>query len=191
MSRAILIISGSPHKSGNTSFLIKWFSEGAVAAGAHIDLVHAAGLKHKAVGCTSCRACQANAAYQCVIQDEVSDCLARFLSAEVIVMASPLYFYGASSQLKMVMDRMFSLYKWDNAANTMTTPLKGKRFVFLGSGYEDAGFDVFEKPFQLTAAYTKMRYDSFLVKNAGVSGDIVKLPGVKDRVVAFGKKMTV
>jgi multimeric flavodoxin WrbA len=189
MAKNILVISGSPKKEGNTSLLIEWLAEGARSVGAVVDVVRAADLKHEVVGCLSCRVCQKTAEYRCVIKDEVSACVARFAKADVIVMASPLYFYGASSQLKSVMDRMFSLYKWNNEANTMTTPLKGKTFVFLGSGYEDVGFDVFEKPFQLTAEYTGMNYASLVVQNAGVSGEIIKQPGVREQAFGLGKKI--
>jgi hypothetical protein len=71
----------------------------------------------------------------------------------------------------------------------MTTPLAGKTFVFLGSGYEDVGFDVFEKPFQLTAAYTGMTYFSLLVKNAGISGQIIKQAGVRQQAIELGKEI--
>lgn len=189
MSKHILVISGSPKKNGNTALLIKWLAQGIQSVQSSVEIIRAADLKHKVVGCNSCRACQKTETYRCVIKDEVSDCVARFLEADVIVMASPLYFYGVSSQLKAVMDRMFSLYKWNNEANTMQTPLKGKTFVFLGSGYEDVGFDVFEKPFQLTAEYTGMKYDSLVVKNAGVSGNIIKQPGVEKKAFEFGKKI--
>jgi len=190
MAKNILVVSGSPKKNGNTSLLIKWLAEGAESLGSKVDIIRAADLKYKIVGCTSCRSCQKKEEYRCSIKDEVSDCVARFPQADVIVMSSPLYFYGASSQLKMVMDRMFSLYKWDNVANTMKTPLKGKTFAFMGSGYEDVGFDVFEKPFQLTAEYTGMAYASLLIKNAGVSGDIIKQAGVQKKAFEFGKNLS-
>jgi len=189
MAKNILVISGSPKKDGNTSLLIEWLSQGVRSVGSSVEVIRAADLKHKVVGCNSCRVCQKETEYRCVIKDEVSDCVARFAQVDVIVMASPLYFYGASSQLKAVMDRMFSLYKWDNEANTMTTPLKGKTFVFLGSGYEDVGFDVFEKPFQLTAEYTGMHYVSLVVKNAGVSGQIVKQPVVRQQAFELGERI--
>lgn len=187
MAKNILVISGSPIKDGNTALLIEWFAQGARSVGSSVEIIRAVDLEYKEVGCTSCRVCQQIVEYRCVIEDEVSDCVARFLKADVIVMASPLYFYGASSQLKAVMDRMFSLYKWDNTTNTMETPLKGKIFVFLGSGYEDVGFDVFEKPFQLTAEYSGMTYASLVVKNAGVSGQIVKQYGVRKQAFELGE----
>ncbi|MBF0504324.1 MAG: flavodoxin family protein [Candidatus Omnitrophica bacterium] len=190
MAKNILVVSGSPKKDGNTAWLIKWFAQGARSVGSSVKIIRAAGLKHKVVGCTSCRLCQKKQAFRCVIKDEVSDCVASFLDADVIVMASPLYFYGASSQLKAVVDRMFSLYKWNNEANTMQTPLKGKTFVFLGSGYEDVGFDAFEKPFALTAEYTGMSYASLVVRNAGVSGQISRRQGgFSKKAFELGKKI--
>jgi multimeric flavodoxin WrbA len=189
MPKNILIISGSPKKDGNTALLIEWFVQGIRSVGSNVQLIRAADLKYEVIGCISCRVCQKNAEYRCVIKDEISDCVARFAEVDVIVMASPLYFYGASSQLKSVVDRMFCLYKWDNEANTMTTPLKGKTLVFLGSGFEDVGFDVFEKPFQLTAEYTGMSYASLVVQNAGVSGQIVKQQGVRQQAFELGKKI--
>ena len=83
---------------------------------------------------------------------------------------------------------MFSLYKWDNAAGTMRTVLRGKTLVLLGSAYEDVGLDALEKPFVLTADYSGMKYGSLLVPNAGESGDIRKRSGVREKAVALGKK---
>lgn len=190
MAKNILIVSGSPKKDGNTAALIEWFSDGARQAGASVELVQASLLRHKVVGCLSCRSCQQSEMYLCVIKDEVSDLLARFVLADVIVMASPLYFYGASAQLKSVIDRMFSLYKWDNEAGTMETPLQGKTLVFLGSGFEDDGLDVFEKPFKLTAEYTDMRYYSLVVGNAGVSGEIRQKDGVRQQAFSLGLEVS-
>jgi len=189
MPKNILILSGSPKKNGNTAALVEWFSEGAVSKGAKVEQILTAFLKHRAPGCTSCRSCQKQEDYGCVIEDEVSPVLKKMVLADVIVMATPLYFFAASAQLKIVIDRMFSLYKWDNAAGTMKTALKGKLLILLASAYEDVGMDALEKPFVLTANYTGMAFESLLVTNAGESGDIRKMPGVREKAVAFGEKL--
>ena len=188
MSKNILILSGSPKKNGNTAALIEWFAEGAVAKGAEIELIHTAFLKYKFPGCTSCRSCQTQIPYECVIDDDATVVLRKMALAHVIVMATPLYFFSASAQLKVLIDRMFSLYKWDNAADTMITVLKEKPLLLLASAYEDVGMDALEMPFRLTADYTGMPFDSLLVPNAGVSGNIRNQPEVRDRARAFGKK---
>lgn len=189
MTKKILIISGSPNKDGNTAALVEWFADGARSEDAQVEVVHAAFLKLKAAGCTSCRACQTRVEYRCVIDDEATPVLGKMALADAIVMASPLYFFAASAQLKVIVDRMFSLYKWDNEKGTMETPLKGKTLVLLGSAYEDIGLDAMEKPFLLTAQYTGMPYESLLVPDAGVSGDIRKKKGVCEQAVALGIKI--
>jgi multimeric flavodoxin WrbA len=189
MPKDILILSGSPKRDGNTEMLAGWFAEGARSEGARIVFVRAASLKFKAVGCTSCRACQQRKPYGCVIEDDVAAVLKQMIEADVIVMATPLYFYGPSAQLKAVVDRMFSLYKWDNKAGTMETPLRGKTLVLLASAYEDVGIDELREPFALTAGYTGMPFESLLVANAGVSGDIKDRTGVREQAFALGKKV--
>jgi multimeric flavodoxin WrbA len=189
MPNKILIINGSPNKSGNTSALINWFIEGAKSKGAKPEVIQSAFLKYKSTGCTSCHTCQKSENYECAINDDAKPVLAKMAEVDVIVMATPLYFFGPSAQIKLIFDRMLSLYKWDDAAGTMETALRGKTMVLLGSAFEDVGLDALEKPFALTAAYTKMPFESLLVPNAGPSGDIVKLSGIKEKAIALGKKM--
>ena len=104
-------------------------------------------------------------------------------------MATPLYFFSASAQLKLIFDRMFSLYKWDNAAGTMETPLKGKTFVLIASAFEDIGLEALEKPFALTAEYTAMTFKSLLIPNAGVSGSIKDKTEIRNKAIELGKQV--
>ncbi|MFA6281091.1 MAG: flavodoxin family protein [Candidatus Omnitrophota bacterium] len=189
MSKKILILSGSPKKDGNTAALIEWFKQGALLKGAQIEVVSTAFLKCKSNGCTSCRMCQKNKEYGCVIDDDVRPVLRKMLEADVIVMATPLYFFGPSAQTKIVFDRMFSLYKWDNDNGTMQTPLKGKIFVLMASAFEAMGLDALEKPFSLTAEYTGMAFESLLVANAGVSGAIKANSDARQKAIALGEKV--
>jgi multimeric flavodoxin WrbA len=189
MAKKILILSASPKKDGNTSTLVEWFCEGLRSKGAEVEIVRTAFLKYKTNGCISCRQCQKLKAYECVVDDDAKPVLSKMAKADVIVMATPLYFFSASAQLKLIFDRMFSLYKWDNDAGTMQTPLKGKALVLLASAYEDVGLDALEKPFALTAEYTEMKFQSLLVPNAGVSGQIKKKAGVRDKAIRLGRKV--
>ncbi|MFA5039105.1 MAG: flavodoxin family protein [Candidatus Omnitrophota bacterium] len=185
----IIVLSASPVKNGNTALLVEWFCEGAREKGVKAEVVETAFLKYKTSGCISCRNCQKQEKYECVVGDDARLVLQKMARADVIVMATPLYFYGPSAQLKLVMDRMFSLYKWDNANNTMTTPLKGKKLVLLATAYEDIGLDALEQPFVLTAKYSGMLFESLLVPNAGESGDLKAKPDVKEKAIAFGRKI--
>ena len=191
MAKKILILNGSPKKDGNTSIMVKWFTDAASAKGADVEIVNAAFLKYKVNGCISCRKCQTSEKYECCIDDGAKPVLAKMAETDVIVFATPLYFFGASAQTKLIMDRMFSLYKWDNEAGTMKTPLKGKTMVVLASAFEDIGLDALEKPFKLTADYTNMKFESLVVANAGTSGEIIqKRPDAKQKVEELAAKLT-
>lgn len=189
MNKKILIISGSPKKNGNTAVLIKWFSDAAEAQGAKTKIIQAGFLKSRTNGCISCRMCQKRKEYGCVLDDDVKQVIDRMIESDVIVFATPLYFFSASAQTKIVLDRMFSLYKWDNAAGTMETILKGKMLVVIASAFEAEGLDVLEKPFAMTAEYSGMKYVSLLVPNAGVSGEINKIADIQKKTEDFGRRI--
>jgi len=190
MSKKLLIINGSPRKNGNTALLVDWFARGAASKGADISIVNAAFLKPKVSGCNSCRKCQKIKEYKCVINDGATKVLSGMAEADVIVMATPLFYYSVSAQLKAIIDRMFSLYKWDNNVDTFESPLKGKTLVLLASAYEDIGLDALEKPFKLTADYTNMKFHSLLVPNAGESGEIIKVKGIEEKAGRMGELIT-
>lgn len=186
--KEILVVNGSPKKNGNTSILVEAFSKGARSAGGRIGIVNAAYLRDKTIGCTSCRKCQSQKTYGCVIDDGASAFIRKMIKADVIVFATPLYFYGASAQLKSIVDRMFSLYHWDNETDMMETVLKGKTMVLIGSAYEDVGLKALEAPFRLTADYTGIKFMSLLVPNAGESGDLRHRADILTKAEEFGKK---
>ncbi len=189
MPKKILIFSGSPNKDGNTVALVNWFVQGARLKKACVEVIHTAYLKYKSYGCTSCRSCQKLEPYECVIDDEASSALKKMIGADVIVFATPLYFFGVSAQLKLIVDRMFSLYKWDNEAGTMKTPLKGKTLVVIASAFENVGLDTLKEPFKLTADYTQMKFKSLLVPNAGESGEIKSNALIRRKAIALGEKV--
>jgi multimeric flavodoxin WrbA len=186
MPKKILILNGSPKSDGNTAALVSWFADAARSNGADVEIVNTAFLKYKYTGCLSCRACQNSEAFECAVDDEAKPVLIKMAAADVIVMATPLYFFSASAQLKLLIDRMFSLYKWDNRTDTFKSPLKGKTLVLIASAYGGLGLDVLEKPFKLTAEYTGMKFRSLLVPDAGVSGDIKKKESARGDAIDLG-----
>ncbi|OQA02046.1 MAG: putative NAD(P)H-dependent FMN-containing oxidoreductase YwqN [Planctomycetes bacterium ADurb.Bin401] len=189
MAKKIIVLNGSPKKDGNTSVIVKWFAD-AIGSAADIEIINTAFLKYKVNGCISCRKCQKIEKYECCIDDDGKTVLAKMGVADVIVFATPLYFFGASAQIKLVMDRMFSLYKWDNEAGTMQTPLKGRTMVVLASAFEDIGLEALEKPFKLTAEYTGMEFVSVLAANAGTSGEIIKKrPDIQAKVKSLAASL--
>ena len=107
--KKILVISTSPRKGGNSDTLAEEFLRGAQAAGNDVDYVSLAG---KNIGfCHGCFACQKT--QRCVIHDDADVIREQMLHAEVIVWATPVYYYSVSGQMKTMIDRSNPLYPSD------------------------------------------------------------------------------
>ena len=106
MSNKILVLSGSPRKHGNSDRLADEFIRGAKDAGNEVEKIY---IRDKKInGCLGCGACQKNGG-KCVQNDDMQDIYRRWLAADVIVLASPVYFYSWTSQIKAVIDRTFAI----------------------------------------------------------------------------------
>ena len=99
----ILIFSGSPRKGGNTDLLVEAFAKG-VSQKHHVEVVSVH--DYKVNPCMGCNACFKNKANACVQNDEMSLIYEKMSRADMLVIASPVYFYGLSAQLKAVIDRL-------------------------------------------------------------------------------------
>ena len=109
MSKKVLIISTSVRNNSNSEALANAFAEGAREAGNEVETVS---LQGKTIAfCKGCLACQK--AGHCVIQDDANAITEKMLGAEVIVWATPIYYYEMSGQMKTMIDRANSLYSRD------------------------------------------------------------------------------
>lgn len=106
MKKRVLIISSSPRKGGNSDLLCDAFAEGAEKAG---HIVEKISLRDRTIHyCNACGICYMGK--ECPLHDDMQDILPRILIADVIVLASPIYFYTISAQLKTLIDRCCSRY---------------------------------------------------------------------------------
>ena len=102
----VLIISSSPRKKGNTNALCEQFPKGAEVKGHHVDLVR---IMEKKIGfCLACDSCMKNGG-KCIQKDDMAAILDLYSKADVLVLATPVYFYGISAQLKTFIDRMYPI----------------------------------------------------------------------------------
>ena len=111
MSKKVLIVSSSPRKGGNSETLAGAFANGAREAGHSVEAVH---LREKQIGfCRGCLACLKLG--HCVIQDDAVEIAAKMHGADVLVFATPVYYYSACGQLKTMLDRANPLFASDYA----------------------------------------------------------------------------
>jgi multimeric flavodoxin WrbA len=111
MPKNVLVISASLRERSNSEALARAFAEGAESAGNAVETLSLRG--RKLAFCRGCLACQSLG--RCVIDDDAVSIAAKMKAADVIVFATPIYYYEMSGQLKTLLDRANSLYDSDYA----------------------------------------------------------------------------
>lgn len=112
MSKKVLILSGSPRKGGNSDILCDEFLRGAQEAGHEVEKIRVAA--KKVAPCSACYYCRDHGG-ACVHKDDMAEILQKMIDADVLVLASPVYFYSIDAQLKAVIDR--TLARWLEVKN--------------------------------------------------------------------------
>lgn len=99
----ILILTGSPRKGGNTDMLAKAFCDGA-SINNNVEIISVA--DYRVNPCMGCNYCFQSKGNKCFQTDDMQKLYDKMADAETLVIASPIYFYGISAQLKAVIDRL-------------------------------------------------------------------------------------
>ena len=122
--KRVLVISSSPRKNGNSDMLCDRFSQGAAESGHKVEKIF---LASKNIGyCRGCGVC--NSTHQCVQKDDMAEILDKMVKADVIVLATPVYFYTMDGQMKTLIDRTVPRY----------TELTNKDFYFIMTAADTA-----------------------------------------------------
>ncbi len=118
MSKKVLVLSSSPRRNGNSDLLCDQFALGANESGHITEKIF---LKDKRINfCTGCGTC-INKTKPCPQKDDMAEILEKMISSDVIVMATPVYFYTMCAQMKTLIDRTCAQY----------TKINNKEFYFI------------------------------------------------------------
>ena len=125
----VLILQGSPRKSGNTAWMAEEYKKAAEAAGHKVTLVDVA---HKKIaGCLACEYCHGKGNGACVQKDDMQEIYPLLAEAEVLVLASPVYYFTMSAQIQAPIQRIYNMNK----------PPKMKKMTLLLSSYSPSVYD--------------------------------------------------
>ena len=120
----ILVLSSSPRKGGNSDTLSNEFVRGAIESGNNVEKIFLGDMK---IGyCTGCSTCSLHGK-PCPQKDDMPQLLDKMIAVDIIVMATPVYFYTMSAQMKAFIDRCSSRY----------TQVVDKEFYFIVTAAED------------------------------------------------------
>lgn len=154
MSKKVLVLSASPRKNGNSEILCEQFINGAREAGNNIEKIF---LGDKKINyCIACDGCKRNNGV-CVHKDDMASILQKMIDADVIVMATPVYFYTMDAQMKTLIDRTVAKY----------TEITDKDFYLIATA-ADGNKVMLERTFE------------------GFRGFMDCLPGAKEKGIIYG-----
>lgn len=133
----ILVLNGNPRPHGNTAAMVAAFAKGAQENGHQVDVVNVC--QKKIAGCLACEYCHKKDSgheRQCVQQDDMQEIYPLLDEAEMIVLASPVYYHSFSGQLQCAINRIYALDKPKHLKKAALILSSGSDHVYGGAIYE-------------------------------------------------------
>ena len=141
----ILVLNGSPHKSGNTAKLVSRFRVGAERAGHEITELQVGTMNIR--GCIGCEYCLGKGKGTCVFKNNKADDMERVYAAlakaDMLVLASPIHYYGLSGQMQSCLARF----------HAVTKPPKATRYALILSSVDEDAAQAAELQFRQNVRY--------------------------------------
>ncbi|WP_294016983.1 flavodoxin family protein [uncultured Treponema sp.] len=170
MSR-ILVLNGSVRRGGNTELLVQSFAEGARKNNS-VEIVSMADFKvNPCIGCNSCFNREEN---DCSQNDDMTKVYEKLKSTDILVIASPVYFYGISAQLKAMIDRLHTPMR-------NSFPIKKLALILVGAASLPEMFDAIKVQYRLALNFFGLEdAGTVLVRGAKEKGDVKNTDGLKE-----------
>jgi multimeric flavodoxin WrbA len=166
----VLILTGSMRKGGNTDLLAQAFTEGAEKNN-EVEIISVADYKvNPCIGCNSCFTREKN---ECFQNDDMPVIYEKLRKADTVVIASPVYFYGISAQLKAVIDRLHTPMRDE-------FHIKRLALLLVGAASLPELFDAIKLQYQLVLNFFHLEDAGMvLVRGAKDKGDVKNGDGLK------------
>ena len=186
----VLGIFGSPRKGGNTDLLLEQALKGAVQEGAQVERIHLAELH--VLPCKECHGCDRTG--ECVVQDDMKAITPKLMDADIILLASPIFFYGITGWAKALVDRSQAIWvrKYLLKDPSFSTEVKKRKGFFISVGATKG-----QKLFEGAILTVKYFFDAIhaeyagdlLVRGLDAKGDILKQPDALRQAFEAGRNL--
>ena len=175
----IIVLSGSVRKGGNTELLVQAFVDGAKKNN-NVEVISVA--DYKVNPCIGCNTCFDREGHECFQKDDMTKVYEKLKMADVLVIASPVYFYGVSAQLKALIDRLHTPIRNE-------FKLKKLALILVGAAALPELFDAIKMQYRLVLNYFKLEdAGTVFVRGAKDKGDVKKTDGL-ERAYQLGTKI--
>jgi multimeric flavodoxin WrbA len=175
----VLGLVGSPRKNSNTDLLVDEILKAASENGHETEKVYLYSLNIEA--CVDCKACK-KGNYQCALKDDMPKLYPKLEEAEAIVFGTPLYWYGPSAKMKLLLDRLRPFIA--------SKKLRGKKAVLVVPSEEGADACNFTVGmFNLSFRYLEIDLVNVLLPKASERGEVKAQPQVLKEAQTIGKHL--
>ena len=184
----VTTLLGSAKKKGNTATVLGWVEEKLKSLGHDVERLY---LNNKSIrGCLGCAKCRENPdEIACVQKDDAIDIMGQMISSDAVLFASPIYFWGFSSQIKALIDRGYSLVTNYHKPGH-TSLMEGKRIGLLVTGadaYEDNAEGMFTAFDRIVDYYLARKSGELYVGECSVPAELSE--GVKDKALELARSL--
>jgi multimeric flavodoxin WrbA len=174
----ILAVLGSPRKGGNTEILVDEILTGAQAKGHAAERLRL--YDYEIAPCLDCRACKREVSgYTCALSDGMGEIYAKLEKADIIIFATPIYWYGPTAKMKLFIDRL--------RPYIASRKLVGRRGLIVVPSEEGAACcGPLLQMFAMSFDYLGLEHAGSLLAQAYEKGEITKRPGELERAREMG-----
>lgn len=130
----IIILNGSPHSNGNTTAMIDAFVDGVKENGHILNIINVC--QKRIAGCLACEYCHKEGKGTCIQKDDMQEIYPLLNEAEMIILASPIYYHSFSGQLQCAINRIYALDKPKHLKKAALFLSSGSDEVYGGAIYE-------------------------------------------------------
>ena len=168
----IAVLNGSPRKE-NTYAMVEAFREGAQEAGHEVEVYQVGNMK--IAGCLGCEYCHNQGKGTCIQKDDFEKVLPAYKEADMLVFASPIYYWSMTAQMEAAIQRLYCIGK----------PLRAKKAALLLSSGSPGVYDAAVAQFKPCMAYVGIEIAGILTSH----GEEYKSEAKKNEVRAFAKAL--
>jgi multimeric flavodoxin WrbA len=184
LSKSILILKGSPREKGNSATLANQLALGAIEASAQVESIYLHGMDIRP--CDACDFCQEDGS-GCVIADDMQTLYPKLRAADVIVFATPVYWFSLTAQLKLCIDRWYAMELRTGSE------LAGKKLALVmvygdTDLYTSGGINVIYT-LESICRYTGLELAGIVHGTANDIGDAEKQPALMAQAFQLGQKL--
>lgn len=184
----IIALQGSPRKKGNTAKVLGWVEDELKSLGHEVESIY---LNSKDIkGCLACAKCKEEPQkIGCVQKDDALEILEKMVNAQLVIFASPLYFWGFTAQIKALIDRTYCLYTRFHEPDHASL-VAGQRQALLvtgGSPYENNAEGVFTAFERMQKPHKTVKTGELFIGSCTTADQMNE--SIKDKALAFARQI--